>query len=229
MEARLKRLVPKHPPWIQAHAAVAVEPGLSSLMCTEQKEFWVGVSKFLDCIHLSTSVICRKRHDWSCNGQWRYRPRWGRFGYIGVCDYKLGRRPGLILYASYFSAHILGYGCCVICCDFPQVEKVSCKAGGHRFSLSCQILPWGHLSHCPVISSRRPVMLFEFFFFSISIGSCVCKKVLKVKKPKVCATGSPSLPQKTLLLKCLKLLASSPAFNSVTLWHHTISQCRAFK
>lgn len=134
MEAQVKRLVPKHPPWIQAHAAAAVEPGLSSLMCTEHKEFWVGVSKFLDCIHLSTSMTCRKRHDWSCNGQWRYRPRWGRFGYIGVCDYKLGRRPGLILYASYFSAHILGYGCCVICCDFPWVEKVSCKAGGHIIS-----------------------------------------------------------------------------------------------
>ena len=41
-------------------------------------------------------------------------------------------------------------------------------------------------------------------------------KILKVKKPKV----GCSFPQKTLLLK---RLASSPALNSVTLWHHTTS------
>ena len=36
---------------------------------------------------------------------------------------------------------------------------------------------------------------------------------------------SSSLPQKTLLLK---RLISSPAFNSMTLWHHTTSSCHVY-
>lgn len=39
-EAWLKFLAAKNSPWIQARAAEVVEPGLSSLMCTKQKELW---------------------------------------------------------------------------------------------------------------------------------------------------------------------------------------------
>ena len=43
-------------------------------------------------------------------------------------------------------------------------------------------------------------------------------KILKLKRPKVCWRSS--LPQKTLLLKRPD---NSPTFNSVTLWHRTVS------
>ena len=58
-------------------------------------------------------------------------------------------------------------------------------------------------------------MLHASFFSptSFHIASGACKRSLKVQ-----ANRSSSLPQKTLLLKCL---VSRPVFNSVTLLHHT--------
>ena len=52
--------------------------------------------------------------------------------------------------------------------------------------------------------------------------SCACKRSCMLKKVNVHTDGSSSLPQKMLLLQ---LLVSSPAFNSVTLWHYTMSPC----
>ena len=53
--------------------------------------------------------------------------------------------------------------------------------------------------------------------------SCIsCTRSKQFKKAKVSTNRSSSLPQKRLRLK---RLVGSPAFNSVTLWHHTASPC----
>ena len=48
------------------------------------------------------------------------------------------------------------------------------------------------------------------------------EKVSEGKRLKVHTNWSSSLPQKRLILECL---ASSPAFNSETSWHHYLSSC----
>ena len=49
-------------------------------------------------------------------------------------------------------------------------------------------------------------------------GSCVCKRSWKMNSSPT--NRGSSFPQKTLLLNCC---VSSPAFNSVTLWHHKVT------
>ena len=72
-------------------------------------------------------------------------------------------------------------------------------------------------------------VLLPFCFFPPFIqhikGSRECKISWRLKKVKVCTYRRSSVPQKTLLLK---RLVSSPAFTSVTLWHHNASTCHTF-
>ena len=58
-------------------------------------------------------------------------------------------------------------------------------------------------------------MLINYIFGFLSLGFIYVH--VHVEKHKVRINGSSSLPQKTQLLKCLKHLIRSLAFNSVTL------------
>ena len=92
----------------------------------------------------------------------------------------------------------------------------------HVFLITtCLTFYLSHFCSCPkrICDSRRATMLLCLFFSFLSVCYKLCmSKVLKVKKPKVCADWSASLLQKTLLV-------SSPAFIYVTSWHHTTSSC----
>lgn len=71
-EGTIGCLMSKYPRRFQNQATAVGEVGLSSLICTKQKESWVGVSTFLDCFKLPRSLA--KGSDWNCNGQWRKYP-----------------------------------------------------------------------------------------------------------------------------------------------------------
>lgn len=67
-----------------------------------------------------------------------------------------------------------------------------------------------------LIVLRDPFLAFFPLSFSVFYRFPCMLKVLKVEKVKVHATGSSSLPRQTLLLKYLKNLVSSLAFNFLT-------------
>ena len=111
------------------------------------------------------------------------------------------------------------------------VLRIHCEGLSLRKKLLCRLVVWHKTKFSSestqIERSYNAFLFFSSLSFAVSYRY-VCKRSWTLKELKFCTNRSSSLPQKTLLLKCLKCPASSPIFNCMTLWHHTASTCQIF-